>query len=147
MSIPPKSKDPFLMSEDKIVGRISMYLEKQGYAIEEFHKGFSHGIDIIACDKTKKSFFYIEAKGNIKNKNTEKIQFTSLQIAQHFDVQIGQLCQIMHKYRKELNVRFDMANPYVPRILNRVEVTRTALKLLPIELIWVTPQKVWMENS
>ena len=147
MSIPPKSIDPFLLSEDEVVNKVAKYLRKNKYRIEKLSKGRSHGVDIIAFNEAKSEHLYIEAKGNIKNNYNEKKQFSGLQIAHHFDVQLSQICQVIHRYGNVTNNRFAMANPCVPRILNRVEVTKTALKLLPIFLIWVEPNnKVWEES-
>ena len=146
MSIPPTQKDPFLLSEDQVVAMTAKWLKTEGFRIESARKGHAPGVDIIAFnDKTGERYF-VEAKGNIKNDNTSGKQFKSLQIATHFCVQLWQICEVMHRYREEPKPRFAIANPHVPRILNRIEVSKTALKRLPIELIWVTPKKVWSET-
>jgi len=146
MSIPPNIKDTFLMSEDEVIEKVISYLRKKKYIVETANKGFAHGVDVIAYNPITASHFYIECKGNIKNNYAVKQQFTSLQIAHHFDVQLGQLCQVIHRYRNERNTQFGMASPHTLRIQNRIDAVRTALKRLPIELIWVEPKKVWIEK-
>ena len=146
MSIPPKAQDQFLMNENEVIERTASWLKGKGYLIESKSRDNVLGIDVVAFHPRKNERFFIEAKGNIKNKSIDKKQFTGNQIAHHFAVQLWQICELMHRHRGEKKARFGIANPYVARIINRIEVSRTALSCLPIELIWVTPKNVRSEK-
>ena len=132
-------QDPFAMSEDQVVKKVCRWLPKHGYSIISQCLGHKRGIDIVAVEKNSKRKFYIEAKGNRKNKPTEKL-FTDDQISKHYAVQLAQICKAMEKYGRK--AMFGIASPDVPRIKKSIELTRTPLKRLRVSLIWVSPKQV-----
>ena len=135
-----KQQDPFAMTENQVIDAICRWLPRKGYALKAPPcPDRKRGIDIIAADRNSKRTLYVEAKGNRKNKPTEKL-FTTDQTSKHYAVQLAQICKAIHSHRR--NGIFAITNPDLPRIRHCIDSSRTALKRLKIKLIWVSPRGV-----
>jgi hypothetical protein len=129
-----KIPDPFIMTSDDVNQIIDEYLNKKEFTVT-IGSHFSD-VDIRAVKDNYE--LIIESRGNqaYKNKGTDKV-FDSSQIDIHLSEHITQIMRFQQSISTDKEAIFIMANPYIPRIVERVEKHSKALDKLEIVRLWV----------
>jgi len=91
-------EDNIPMLEDEVVNKLSRWLTKKGWSVDNLCLGHAHGNDITAVKDTEKLF--VEAKGgrgNPKSPVTTREKFNCSQIKTHFGKAIVKMFEERHK--------------------------------------------------
>jgi hypothetical protein len=129
-----KIPDPFIMTPNDVNQIIADYLNKKEFTIT-----IGSHISEVDIRAVKGNYeLFIESRGNqaYKNKGTDKI-FDSSQIDIHLSEQITQIMRFQQSISTDKEAIFIMANPYIHRIVKRVEKHSKALDKLEIVRLWV----------
>ncbi|MDR7074187.1 hypothetical protein [Fictibacillus barbaricus] len=129
-----KSPDPIVMTPDDINEALCTYLSANGFSIR---RGHDHSEMDIRAVRGKVELF-IESRGNqaFKNKGTDLV-FDSSQIDNHLSEHISQIMRFQQSISSPYEKIFIMANPYIPRIVERVHKLNKGLDKLGIIRGWI----------
>ncbi|MFU1991969.1 hypothetical protein [Priestia megaterium] len=129
-----KIPDPFIMTPDKVTEIVYKYLSENGFMVT---RGSSNS-DVDVRAKKNSYELIIESRGNqaYKNRGTDKV-FDGSQIDIHLSEHITQIMRFQQIISSDCEPIFIMANPLIPRIVQKVEKYSKALDKLEIIRLWL----------
>lgn len=113
--------DPLIMSKEKVIDAVTIYLQKERYYVNRLNK--SDEADVIAANEFHT--LLIEAEGNEAGKFKLETDFSC------------QVMRLLKKYDKAPGRTLVLANPDTPFLRERAASLKEALDELEIVRFWV----------
>lgn len=122
-----------MITENRVVDRVVLYLESIGFLIESTCSTMEKGVDIVAKKDSKR--LSIEAKGSTTSKDTSRKgkPFSRNQITNHISRAIFKALQMKECEAESI---IAIALPYTKTHLQIIETVEKALNNLEIITIW-----------
>jgi len=138
------NEDKIPMLEDEVVEKLSQWLSKKGWRVDNLCKGHTHGNDISAVKGTDR--LIVEAKGgrgNPKSPVTTRKKFNCSQIKTHFGKAIVKLFE---ERNKDPRVIVAIAQPDDKYIIDCLSDAIPGVINAGIRLYWV-PDKGYVREQ
>jgi len=127
-------RDPVILTSTEVNDLIAKSLQKHGFFVKRASRDQEADIRAIKGEYE----LIIESRGNQakKNQGTDMV-FESSQLDIHLSEHVTQIMRFQQSISTEKTPIYIMANPYIPRIRERVEKITSGLDKLEICRFWV----------